>query len=171
MSKPTIFLLAAFVVALDQLTKQWAVRHLDLDVTSVTLIPNVFYLTRTSNTGSAFGLFPAATGMLAAVAFVAAAVIAGFVVKHKGSFGIWIGTAVALPLGGTIGNFLDRVRLGYVIDFLDLRIGTYHWPVFNAADSSICIGVALLALFFVKHGGAQQSARPDSEEPSSRASE
>ena len=59
-----------------------------------------------------------------------------------------LAVALALPLGGALGNFADRVRLRYVVDFFDLHVRTHQWPVFNIADSAICVGVALLTLRF-----------------------
>jgi len=171
MTKTTVYLLAAFVLVLDQLTKVWAVAHLPLDTPSVVLISRVLYLTRTSNTGSAFGLFPGSTEVLAVAALLAAAAIVIYVARQRTAFSPMIGFALALPLGGALGNFLDRVRLSYVVDFIDLRIGTYQWPVYNVADSAICVGVALLAIMFLFHGNAkaadQLAAEPAAVEPSS----
>ena len=152
MTKTTVFLLAAAVIALDQLTKRWAVANLALDTPSVVLISKVLYLTRTSNTGSAFGLFPGSTAILAIAALAAALGIVAYVVRQRSTLSPLLGIALALPLGGALGNCIDRARLSYVVDFIDLRIGTYQWPVFNVADSAICIGVALLAIVFLKHG-------------------
>jgi len=175
MSKLTVYLLALFIVALDQFTKHWAVQHLAFDTPSVVLIPKVLYLTRTTNTGSAFGLFPGATQVLALAALAAAIGIAYYVGRSKTAFSALIGVALALPLGGALGNFLDRARLSYVVDFIDLRIGTYQWPVFNVADSAICVGVVLLAVIFLRNGGAgtegSRSAERIAVEPSTGASE
>jgi signal peptidase II len=162
MTRPTIFLLAALVLALDQLTKHWAVRHLPLDQIGVVLLPHVLYLTRTSNTGSAFGLFPGSTVVLAAVALIAATAIAAYVVRHP-MVPAALGIALALPLGGALGNFLDRVRIGHVVDFIDARIGSYEWPVFNVADSAICIGVAILALIYAKQSVSDHPASAETE--------
>jgi signal peptidase II len=157
MSKATVYVLAAFVFALDQVTKHWAVSHLALDTQSVPLIPRVLYFTRTSNTGSAFGLFPGSSQILALAALAAAIAISVYVARSRTLLPWMIGIALALPLGGALGNFLDRIRLSYVVDFIDLRIGTYQWPVFNVADSAICIGVALLAIVFVTHDRAKDN--------------
>ncbi len=149
MSKLTLFLLAIFVLALDQLTKHWAVRAIALD-SSIVLIPKFLYLTRTTNTGSAFGLFPTATVILAVASLAAAVAIIVYVWRHKDGMPLLTALGLALPLGGALGNFLDRSRLGYVVDFVDVRFGSYPFPVFNVADSAICIGVLLLAINYLK---------------------
>ena len=64
-------------------------------------------------------------------------------------------TGLALILGGAVGNLIDRIRLGHVIDFLDVFVGEYHWPAFNIADSAICAGVALLLIDLFMKGGSR----------------
>ena len=147
MNRFTTLLLAAFIFALDRATKIWAVRRLPLDQQGITLIHRVLYFTRTSNTGSAFGLFSHSTVLLAAGSLLAALVIAYYIARQRHLLPVVLGIALALPLGGALGNFYDRARHGSVVDFIDLRLGSYAWPVFNVADSAICIGVALLALY------------------------
>ncbi len=147
MTRFTALLLAAFIFALDRATKIWAVHRLPLDQQGITLIQRVLYFTRTSNTGSAFGLFSHSTVLLAAGSLLAALVIAYYIFRQRHALPVMLGIALSLPLGGALGNFYDRARHGSVVDFIDLRIGSYEWPVFNVADSAICIGVALLALY------------------------
>jgi signal peptidase II len=145
MARWVFFLLATAVFALDQATKHWAMNSLSDDY-SVTIIPAVFYLTRTTNTGAAFGVLPHATLLLAFAALVAVLGIAAYALRTSWPIPALMGVALALPLGGAAGNFLDRIRLGRVIDFLDVRFGSYTWPIFNIADSAICIGVGLLVI-------------------------
>ena len=161
LTRITALLLAAFILALDRATKIWAVHRLPLDQQGVTLIPKVLYFTRTSNTGSAFGLFSHSTVLLAAGSLLAALVIAYYIVRQRHLLPVILGIALALPLGGALGNFYDRARHGSVVDFIDMRIGSYAWPVFNVADSAICIGVALLALYSFRTISSEDDAKND----------
>ena len=103
------------------------------------IIPPAFHLTYVQNTGAAFGLFKGQQWLFLACSVVVLGwIIQAFIRQHKLPAVIEI--AYALVLGGSVGNLIDRVRLGYVIDFLDFRV----WPVFNIGDSAITVGVALL---------------------------
>jgi len=146
--KPTVFyLLALLVLAADQLSKHW-VAGLFLPGDSRDLLPGFFSLTYVRNTGGAFGILPAGTLALAVAALLAAVAIVVYVSRVKGPLPLLLAVALALPLGGALGNFADRVRLRYVVDFFDVHIGIHQWPVFNVADSAICVGVTLLAFYF-----------------------
>ena len=138
---------ALAVLALDQATKLWVVADFrpgeSVDVLSV------FALTYVRNQGAAWGMFQGAQLWLAGVGVLA--VVLCFVFWRK-IFGdhAWAAPVAGLLLGGIIGNLIDRVRLGYVIDFLDFHWGVSHFPCFNIADSAICIGVfALIVLQWV----------------------
>jgi signal peptidase II len=135
-----IMILSAIVVLADLVTKQWVLRSLRYGE-SRELFP-FFYLTHVHNTGSAFGLFQGNNHAL----FILALIILGFLFySARGLYeqgGRWGGIGVGLILGGAIGNIIDRVRFGHVIDFLDFRV----WPVFNVADSAITVGAISLAL-------------------------
>jgi signal peptidase II len=145
-----LFFIAACVVALDRLTKAWIVAHIRVGG-EIQVIPRVFWLSHVRNPGAAFSLFidsprPALTHWLLVGFSLAAALVVVLVL-------LWIGrrfsattVALALILGGTIGNVWDRIRFGMVTDFLAVRIYHYHWPDFNLADSAIVIGGILLVL-------------------------
>jgi signal peptidase II len=141
------WLVAAVTLIADQATKAWVTSSF-LPGDSVPLIPSILHLTYVQNTGAAFGFFK---GQQAAFIVVAALIIV-WVGREllRGSFTTrltaWAG---ALILGGAAGNVIDRVRFGYVIDFIDLRV----WPVFNIGDSAITIGVGLLLLHAMKGRG------------------
>lgn len=160
------FTLAVIVFLADQATKAWAVRTLAFDGDR-TIIPGLFYLTRTTNTGGAFGLFPTATWLLAVTALIAVIGITYYAYRVRWPLPWLIGFGLALPLGGAAGNFLDRARLGHVVDFIGVYIGSYSFPIFNIADSAICIGVVLLAISFLRN----PSPRPRVQEPSTTAGE
>ena len=148
-------IIAAFVVALDQTSKLWVSSHLDLYET----IPLVgcLSLTHARNTGSAFGLFANQAFLLTLVAIVGLMVILLFY-RYLSRFNILGILALALVFGGALGNLIDRLRFGYVTDFVDVRLwGDFHWPTFNVADSAITVGSIVLAVFvfltFRKEGG------------------
>lgn len=115
------------------------------------IIDGLFNLTLTFNRGAAFGLWSWLTPgireiVLGLTVLVAMAVVVYFLSRpYYQNF--LSQSALALIMGGAIGNIMDRVRLGAVVDFLDVYYGTYHWPAFNVADSAICIGVGILILF------------------------
>ena len=132
------WLVAALTVGCDQLAKL-AIRTSLQPTQSVALIPSVLHLTYVQNTGAAFGLFQGYTGAFVLLSIVVAAWI-GLELLRTRTRGWPTELALAWILGGAIVNLIDRLRFGYVIDFLDVRI----WPVFNIADSAITIGVGLL---------------------------
>ena len=137
------------VLFLDQWSKGLVTRTMEVHQ-SKTVVPDLFDLTYVRNTGAAFGLFASVDSSLKAIMLNSIAVIVFLIVSayalrssHKS---IRLQVGLALILGGAVGNLLDRVRFGYVVDFLDFAISGHHWPAFNVADSAICIGVALLFL-------------------------
>lgn len=96
-------------------------------------------ITYVTNPGAAFGLFPGATGVLVLASLVGVVLVL-YIYRSQGGKGRLLRLALGLQLGGAWGNLLDRLRLGYVVDFIDLRV----WPVFNLADTFIVVGLALL---------------------------
>ncbi len=127
---------AGLTVLVDQLSKWWAGRALGLGEPRPLALPWV-QLTLVHNTGAAFGLFQRWTWIFVAVSLVTCGIILWSLrQERRGSPSI----ALALILGGAVGNLIDRVVRGYVVDFIDLRV----WPVFNVADSAITIGVAMI---------------------------
>jgi signal peptidase II len=141
--------LAAVIVVFDQVTKLWALRELTLGG-SVRVIDGLFSLTLVMNPGLAFGMlagvpegFRWAVGLLSVVALM---VLAGVATRLLPRGGPISRLAIGLIFGGAIGNLIDRLRFGAVVDFLDFYWRGWHWPAFNVADSAISIGVVLLAL-------------------------
>lgn len=145
-----LFTLTAVIVLLDRLTKHWIAHHLEVG-DGIRVIPRVFRISHVLNTGAAFSLFGDSSSpnrvrwMLVGFSILAAVVVLGFLVK-LGRRITPTTVALALILGGAIGNVYDRIRYGYVIDFLEVHIIHYHWPDFNVADSAIVIGGILLVL-------------------------
>lgn len=140
---------AAFVVVADQLTKLWVVRHFRM-YESREIIPGFFHLTYLTNTGAAFGFLAGEQSTLRQLFFVVVAMVAllamGYFFRTLKDRSQLYTVAIGLISGGAVGNLIDRIRLGSVIDFLDFFIGRYHWPAFNVADSAITVGVSLFLL-------------------------
>lgn len=140
-------LLSAVVVLLDLYTKQLAMEHLEL------YRPNVVFswlnFTLAHNTGAAFSFLASGGGwqrwFLSIVAVIIVAVLLVWLwrLPHRARL---LPSALALVIGGAIGNLVDRIRFGYVVDFIDVHYAGWHWPAFNLADSAIVIGVILLLL-------------------------
>lgn len=147
------FLVAVFVFALDQLTKWMVVRDVPLHRT-VTVIPGFFSISHVLNPGAAFSLFADASSTFAPkalIAFSSIVLVAIIVVLWRAGKGFTLtNLALAFIMGGAMGNLLDRLRLGSVVDFLMFKLGNYYWPDFNVADSAIVLGSLLLVaeLFF-----------------------
>ena len=127
----------------DQITKAYVVAHLALHDSwmPIDAIEPVFRFTHVHNRGAAFGLFPQGGMFFLFVAVIVSGVIIYYYRQIPGQAWL-VRLALGLQLGGALGNVIDRVRLGYVVDFFHVE----YWPVFNVADSCIVVGVALLAL-------------------------
>lgn len=130
---------------------------------SIPVIP-FFSLTYTRNPGAAFSLF-AQTDVtfrlwfFTVISIVAVVMVVSFI-RRVPAGDWWTLTALSLILGGAIGNMIDRIRFGEVIDFIDVYVGAYHWPIFNVADSGITIGMVILLgrMLFDKRGTATHPA-------------
>ena len=146
--KYRLLVLAPFIIVLlDQVTKSIIQKKMLLHQ-SIPIIPDLFNLTYIRNPGAAFGLFARGGGSLRTVFFISVSMIAlavlGILYAKAPIEARVMRWALALVTGGAIGNLIDRIRFGEVIDFLDFYIGHYHWPAFNVADSCITIGIGLL---------------------------
>jgi signal peptidase II len=136
--------LSALVVVADIATKAW-VSHAFVRGEVLQVTP-FFNLVLTHNTGAAFSFLAGAGGwqrwLFTAIAVAISAVIVVVLARNRGD--AWIRAALALVLGGALGNLYDRLTLGEVVDFVQLHAGGYYWPAFNVADSAITVGVAFL---------------------------
>ena len=140
--------LAVLVVLTDQATKRMAEERLDrAGVRSVPLpiVGDYVRFTYVENRGAAFGLLQDQTVFFVFVGILVVGVIAASY-RYLPRSGFLVHLALGLQLGGAVGNLIDRVRQGYVVDFVDFGYHSNWWPVFNVADSAIVVGVALLAL-------------------------
>ncbi len=129
-------------VALDHLTKYWAILHL-MGQKSRVLVPALLDLTYVENTGAAFGILSGHPLLLALISVLILIAIIVYTLKKESKHPLFM-TAVALVVSGAIGNLIDRVFRGYVVDFLEFSF--FDFPVFNLADCFVVIGVCLLAL-------------------------
>ena len=138
-------LIAACVVALDQITKMWVRSNIPL----YKLVPvfGCLSLTDVRNTGSAFGLFANQVFLLTLVAVIGLVAIL-LIYRHLAQISLLSSFALGLVFGGAVGNLMDRVVFGYVTDFILVRVwGDFYWPSFNVADSGITVGAIALIVF------------------------
>lgn len=148
--------LAVAILLLDQMTKQIALAQLALHE-PVTLLP-FLNLTLVYNKGAAFGFLSSASGWQNAFFIVVALVACGVMLyllrqTRERLFAV----ALMLVLGGAIGNLVDRIIYGYVVDFVDVYYQSWHWPAFNIADSAITIGAILIAFDAIRAGKSSPS--------------
>jgi len=141
--------IAGVIVALDQVTKALVDDFMTLHE-SRTIVEGVVRLTYVQNRGAAFGILsdaglPYQSLMFSVVSLLALLAIALYAWRMPVQSRL-PQTALAMVMGGAVGNLLDRARLGYVIDYVDMYWGPHHWPAFNVADSAITVGVALLVI-------------------------
>ena len=133
------------IIALDQWSK-WAIKTSFNLYQSKPVIQDLLHFTYVTNDGMAFGLsFPGGKHVLLIMTILLTGFIVGFLWKEKNGHPL-IKYGLALILGGAIGNLIDRLLYGKVVDFLDLMIGNFHWYIFNIADSSVTIGMILFII-------------------------
>lgn len=155
------------ILGLDQYTKYEIERRVRLYQT-IPVIDGFFNLTHVRNTGGAFGIFAGEKDGIASILFVGASLVAVGILlylfqrakEHEHTLAL----SLALILSGAVGNLIDRLRYGEVIDFLDFYLFSYHWPAFNIADSAITLGIGLMAFELLVHD-RRRSARPQAPNP------
>ncbi len=141
MKKPAyILFIVLSVIALDQITKFLIIGYLPL-FDSIEIFP-FLHIVNIRNTGAAFGMFKS----LGSSFFIGISVIAIIFVINLLIRNIYNSLGLSLVLGGAIGNLIDRILYGKVVDFIDFSIGSYHWPSFNVADSALTVGIILILL-------------------------
>ena len=147
---PWLLLISVAVFAMDQFTKDWVVAHIRIGG-AIAVIPGVLRISHWTNDGAAFSLFAdsasphAVRWGLVAFTLVAALAVLIALVRLGSRFSLTT-VALALILGGALGNVHDRVEFGSVVDFIEVHIFSYHWPDFNVADSAVVVGACLLLL-------------------------
>jgi len=162
-----LVIVCAVVLFLDQWTKAAILEKLPLHQ-RIAVIPGFFDLTHVRNTGGAFGIFGGEKSGLGGFLFLAVSIVAiGILlvlfIRSKENEKT-LGFAYSLILSGALGNLLDRLRLGEVVDFLEFYVSSFRWPAFNIADSAICVGIGLMALELILKE-EKRSAKPKSLKP------
>ena len=138
-----IFILACFLILLDQLSKNFIVNHFTLGE-SKKVIENFFSISSHRNRGAAWGILQDSRLFFLVVTIIFIAILTYYLFKQKNSLSNFDKGTFALIYGGAIGNFIDRLTRHEVVDFLDFRIFGYDFPIFNLADCFICVGVVFL---------------------------
>jgi len=160
------FIIMVLVVVGDQLSKLWILENFALYDSRV-IIPGFFNLTFLRNTGAAFGILSGMPLLWRQIFFISIAVVAlvALIVMQRkmGRKNIWYTLALSFIGGGAVGNVIDRVRDGSVVDFLDVYIGKYHWPAFNVADSGIFVGVTIFLVLQLLEGDEKKQEIPEEE--------
>ncbi|MFL5725670.1 MAG: signal peptidase II [Chloroflexota bacterium] len=155
---PLFLGLAATVVVLDQLAKAWLTSFLGPGA-SASIVGDYVRLVHGQNNGALFGLFKESALLFGIVSLG----VIGLIVAYHARTGrsTYLSVTLGLLLGGAIGNLIDRFRLGYVVDFVDLGIGTFRWYTFNVADAAISLSLVLLLLLAIRPSLAGGSGTPD----------
>jgi signal peptidase II len=153
-------LLSLVVIVCDQFTKYLATKH--LVYSQANEIFSGLNLTLVHNTGAAFSFLSEAGGwqrwfFIILTSAVSIGLIYWLIVLPRQR--LWLAAALALVLGGALGNLWDRIMLGYVIDFIDVYYDHWHWPAFNVADSSICVGAGMLIVDAIWFDQAEMSTK------------
>ncbi len=143
------YLIALAIVVADQATKAMIVRSMRLGQ-SIPIVPGYFDLTFVLNPGAAFSLLATLPEKIRNPFFIGISIAAAILIiiyhaRHLGGHRL-ASVSLGLILGGAVGNLIDRIRYGVVVDFLDAHVHQYHWPVFNVADSAISVGITLLLI-------------------------
>lgn len=148
--------LAALIVVVDQLTKAWVVANVRFDA-PVDIAGEYLRITLTRNTGALFGLFRDQAWLFA----IFSVGVIGLIVWYHGreAQGVFMSIALGLLLGGALGNLADRIRLGYVVDFVDMGIGTWRFYTYNVADAAITTAILLLIILALWPGLARRDSR------------
>ena len=147
-----LFIIAGLVLIVDQITKAIVMGTMPL-YDSIAVIPGFFSLTHIQNPGGAFGFLARHSAGMRLVVFIllsslAVCLIFYFYRRTPRSHPL-LASALALIMGGAVGNLIDRIRFEQVVDFLDFYIGKYHWPAFNVADSAISVGIGIFIYHLV----------------------
>jgi signal peptidase II len=143
-----LLIVAALVVTLDQLSKLW----INANRPQIELLPGFLDLHYVENTGAILGLIQGHTELFIALGIAASVIILVFLYYFPPATTVGM-LSFALILGGAVGNLIDRIRLGYVIDFVSIHVQElFHWPTFNVADAALTVGILTLIYYFYKSG-------------------
>lgn len=143
------FVLSFIIIAIDQLTKYWAIVNLKASKPKM-IIPDFLKLIYVENYGAAFGILKHKKAFFIVITLLVVVVISLFLFKYYSQLNIYMKIGSGLLLGGAVGNLIDRIRLGYVVDFISIRLlNSYEYPVFNVADMSIVFGTIIILILIL----------------------
>ncbi len=142
----------------DQVSKALVVAGLAVGQ-NVEVIGDLVRIWHVRNSGAAFSLLPGALWLFVPVTILALVMI-GYFFRSFRDRSLWIHVVLGMILAGTLGNLTDRLRLGYVVDFIDVGIGTARFPTFNVADSSVVVGIILLVLYLTFADAGRRQGEP-----------
>ncbi len=147
----TLIGIAIPVFVVDWLSKWLVKKHITYITEVIPIIPGFFNLRHDKNSGAAFGVLAGQRSLLILITLVALGFILVYSIQFRQSR--WMQIALGFLLGGAVGNFIDRIRIGEVIDFLQFGIESRRlfWPTFNFADVSVCIGAGMLVLYLLRN--------------------
>jgi signal peptidase II len=155
--KPAVLLLTALgILVADQVTKALVVANVAVGE-RIRVVGDVIQIWHAENSGAAFSLFQGGTIVFVVVSVLSLGMVAYF---HRSlrSRAWWVHLVLGVVLGGTLGNFIDRLRQGYVTDWASVGFGDLRWPTFNVADSSIVVGIGVLVLYLLLTNPDRQEA-------------
>lgn len=155
------YIIAIIIVVIDQITKLAIIsyaqsQHVSFG-SSITNWSGALDIIYATNPGAAFGIFPDQRWIFIGISMIASIGIVVYVTKYKSMVSKWASIGFALILGGAVGNLIDRIFRIEVVDFIDVHLGSYHWPAFNVADSAICVGVGLVIIELFLNTKSQKS--------------
>lgn len=153
--KKLIAIFTVLLVAVDQIIKYFIVDNL-VQYDSIKVIQNLFYITYVKNEGAAFSILPGGRWIFVAVAFIAILLLIRYIISDK-KISRYDIVSYSLVLSGIIGNLIDRIICGSVIDYLDLYVFNYNFPVFNFADTCIIIGTFMIIYTLVTKGDSNEN--------------
>ena len=152
---------AAVIIALDQITKSAVMARFSLHET-LEIIPGLFNLVYVMNPGAAFGFLADASPTFRYIFFIGVTILAaGLIVYYlvkSNPRNLMLAGSLTLIFGGAVGNLIDRIRFGAVVDFLDVYLGASHWPAFNVADSAITCGAILMIWEMLRNRKSKQTS-------------
>lgn len=147
MKRWILYMMTASVIVVDQITKYWVANYMELGERLV-VIPDFFTLTSHRNTGAAFSILEGKLDFLLLVTIFALGFFIYLIEQYRKT-DKWLVISLAFMLGGAIGNFVDRLFVGEVVDFFALQFGSYHFAIFNVADIALSLGMVAFAIFLI----------------------
>jgi len=142
-------LLTAFpVVLIDQISKLMVQGSIELHGRPVPVIKGLLNIVHWQNNGAAFGILKGMNSIFIVIIIIAIGFI--FLYYRNFRYNLWMKISLGFLLGGALGNLIDRIRIGYVIDFIRIGVNSYWWPAFNLADASVCVGAVMLIVHMLQ---------------------